>query len=103
MKTDWKVIDIVAACMENSIRINFQPEKRFYRVRLKACCGIFDMRSHCFLKASEEIFTHAFELRYKEVDNSLEALEELLEEFDLFCVPPQIDTGWHTVAGQHCA
>ena len=88
MKTDWKVIDIVAACIENNIRINFQPEKRFYRVRLKGGCGIFDMRSHCFLSTSDMIFSTEFEREYKRTENSLEAIEELMEEFGVFDLPP---------------
>lgn len=91
MKAEWKVIDIVAACMKNSIRINFQPEKRFYRVRLKDCCGIFDMRSHCFLPTSEVIFSSKFESEYKKIENNLEAIEELMEEFEVFYLAPLAD------------
>lgn len=93
MKTEWKVIDIVAACMKNNIRINFQPEKRFYRVRLKDCCGIFDMRSHCFLPTSEVIFSQKFESQYKKVENNLEAIEDLMEEFEVFYLPSLQDLG----------
>ncbi|MGV3742675.1 MAG: hypothetical protein ACO1NO_10235 [Burkholderiaceae bacterium] len=97
MKTNWKVIDIVAACIENNIRINFQPEKRFYRIRFKDCCGIFDMRSHCFLTTSAVIFSSEFELQYKKAENNLEAIEELMDEFGGYFLPPLDDLNWRTV------
>ena len=103
MNTNWKVIDIVAACMENNIRINFQPEKRFYRIRLKDCCGIFDMRSHCFLVTSAVIFSSEFELLYKKAENNLEAIEELMDEFCVYYLPPLADSGWRTITHQKYA
>jgi hypothetical protein len=97
MNADWKVIDIVAVCMENNIRINFQPEKRFYRIRLKDRCGIFDMHSNCFLAATEVIFSNEFERQYKKTENSLEAVEQLMEEFGVFCLPSISESGFQTV------
>jgi hypothetical protein len=98
MKADWKVIDIVTACMENHIKINFQPGKRFYRIRLRNCCGIFDMRSNCFLLTSDVIFSAEFEQQYKKTENSLEVLEDLMDEFETFRLPSLNDSQWHTVA-----
>jgi hypothetical protein len=100
MKTNWKVIDIVAACMENPIRINFQPEKRFYRIRLKDCCGIFDMRSHCFLTTSAMIFSSEFEVQYKKAENNLDAIEDLMDEFGVYFLPPLDALNRHTVSHQ---
>jgi hypothetical protein len=98
MKAEWKVIDIVTACLENNIRINFQPEKRFYRVRLKDCCGIFDMRSNCFLQTSDVIFSAAFEEQYKKAENNLEVIEDLMDEIADFCLPSLIDPECQTLA-----
>lgn len=98
MKADWKVIDIVTVCMDNNIKINFQPDKRFYRVCLKNCCGIFDMRSHCFLKTSDVIFSSEFEQQYRKAENSLEAIENLMGEFENSCLPSLSDSEWHTFA-----
>jgi hypothetical protein len=103
MKTHWKVIDIVAACIENNIRINFQPEKRFYRIRLKDCCGIFDMRSHSFLLTSADIFSTEFELQYKKIENNLDAIEELMDEFGVHYLPPLDGMNWRTVTHQKYA
>lgn len=100
MNADWKVIDIVAVCMESNIRINFHPEKRFYRIRLKDRCGIFDMHSNCFLATSDVIFSAEFERQYKKTENNLEAVEQLMEEFGGFYLPPMSDSEFHTVAQQ---
>lgn len=97
MNADWKVIDIVAVCMENNIRINFHPEKRFYRIRLKDQCAIYDMHSNCLMIASEVIFSSEFEREYKKAENSLEAIEHLMEEFGFFCLPPMSHSGFKTV------
>lgn len=84
----WVAMDIVSACMESKISLNFKNDKRFYRVRLKDRCGIFDLRSHSFIETTETIFSEKMEKQYRLAGNDLHAIEAVAGQ----CQPELDDT-----------
>jgi hypothetical protein len=85
----WVAIDIVSACMESKISLNFRNDKRFYRVRLKDRCGIFDLRSHSFVETTEAVFSEKMERLYRLAGNDLHAIETVASQ----CQPELDDIG----------
>jgi hypothetical protein len=73
----WESIDIVASCLDNNIALRFRPEKRFYRVRFKDGCGIFDLRTHSIIRTNHRIFDKLFEKQYRNAGNTLSAIDRL--------------------------
>lgn len=73
----WESIDIVAVCLDNNIAVRFKPEKRFYRVRLKEGCGIFDLSTHSIIRTNQQIFDEFFEKQYRNAGNILSAVDRL--------------------------
>lgn len=73
----WEAIDIVAACMQNYIKLNLRPEKRFYRLRFTNGYGIFDSVTHSILRTTDAIFTEEVEKHYRYAGNNLESIEQL--------------------------
>lgn len=73
----WESIDIVAACLDNNIALKFRPEKRFYRVRLKDGCGIFDLKTHSIIRTNQKIFDELFERQYRNAGNKLSSIDRL--------------------------
>lgn len=73
----WESIDIVATCLESNIALKFRPEKRFYRVRLKDGCGIFDLTTHSIIRTNQRIFDELFEKQYRNAGNRLSTIDRL--------------------------
>ena len=75
----WTFIDRATAYSSAILAPEFREDQRFYRLKFREGCAIYDLKMQSIWYTTEEIFSPAFEKEFRNIGNDIRKLEAILD------------------------